>query len=90
MNYLDDVVPCAADPWYFECREYSKGGYYDLYPGFYLYERRRHVQQAYNVTINTESINKRLAETPKTDRKPKLLNHLREALRSHHYSSHTE
>ncbi len=49
------------------------------------------MRQAHNVTIDTEVIiNERPAETLNTDRKPKLLNHLREALLSRHYSSRAE
>lgn len=46
--------------------------------------------QARTITINLDSFNKRPIDTSKTDCKPKLLDRIREALRSLHYSHRTE
>ncbi len=44
------------------------------------------MQQARSIKISSNSVGERPADTSKTGRKPKLLDRLREALRSHHYS----
>jgi len=47
------------------------------------------VQEARSVTTSSGTPVRHTSATPETVQKPKLLNHLREALRSRHYSPHT-
>ena len=48
------------------------------------------MQQAPSIKISSNSVDERPADTSKTGLKPKLLDRLREALRSRHYSRRTE
>ena len=48
------------------------------------------MQQARFITISSDSVNERPADTSKAGHKPKLMDRLREALRSRHYSRRTE
>src|SRR3990172_2849866 len=48
------------------------------------------MQEARSVTISSNITIKRPSDMSETDRKPKLMDRLREALRSRHYSSRTE
>ena len=48
------------------------------------------MQESRSATISSNVTIKRPSETSETDHKPKLMDRLREALRSRHYSRRTE